>query len=71
MLQANEPDTYVFATNKTHSVRDLHDDGVQGCWNHHRMGRGRASPNAASVGTAAACWSKSPPSSIARRKSNP
>ena len=39
MLQADEPDTYVLATNRTETVRDFVDDVVQGDRRAHRMAR--------------------------------
>ena len=38
MLQADEPDTFVLATNRTETVRDFVDDGVQG--RRHRASNG-------------------------------
>ena len=69
MLQADEPDSFVLATNRTETVRDVRRHGVQGGRLRTALRRQRASTKSASTSRPARRWCASTPSSTGRRKS--
>ena len=70
ILQADEPDTFILATNRTETVRDFVTHGVQGGRHRHRMDAAAAKTKPAIAAAAASCWCASARNSTVRPKSN-